>query len=327
MTETSKEQRSDALRQRRAAAFLVAFALATLLALNGGSYDIVARQETAMVVWVVIALGVAFGVLPRGRPTTAALISLIAFVCLAGWGMLALTWTESDERTFEEVARVLAYVGFVVLAYLGLNRYTARAAAAGLGAALVTVPVLAVVSRLAPEVITDDLVARLGVDRLSYPFGYWNALSCWAAMSIAFGLTWSAHARTPWMRMALLAAVPASGLALYLTYSRAGVIAAGVAVLAALALSRSRWTVAAHSLVAALGTGLAVLAARGNRRSQTRRAEKEEPWSHWHSWPGRWSVRWRHWELDLSRSTASGSRRERPGFRQPWPRWQQSRWR
>ena len=42
--------------------------LLSFLALNGGGYDIVVRQEAALVLWVAIALGLAFGVLPRGRP-------------------------------------------------------------------------------------------------------------------------------------------------------------------------------------------------------------------------------------------------------------------
>jgi O-antigen ligase len=56
--------------------------------------------------------------------------------------------------------------------------------------------------------------------------------------------------------------LPAVGLTIYLSYSRAGAAAVTIAVLAALAFGVNRWTTAAHALVAGAGTGLAILAVR-----------------------------------------------------------------
>ena len=52
---------------RSAAAFAIPAAVLTYYALKGGSYDIVVRQAEAVVVWLILALGYALGLLPRGR--------------------------------------------------------------------------------------------------------------------------------------------------------------------------------------------------------------------------------------------------------------------
>ncbi|MGZ5375695.1 MAG: O-antigen ligase family protein [Solirubrobacterales bacterium] len=259
-------RRPRALLWRRAAAFTLAAGLIAVLAIDGGGYDIVTRQEMGIAVWAAIALGFAFGVLPRGHPTRGAWVVLGSIGALAALTLLALAWTESDGETFAEFARVVQYAGLLTLAYTALNRDTWRAAAAGLATAALAIPLLSLVSRLAPDLIVDHAARELRTDRLSYPFDYWNAVAAWGAMAIAIGLVWSAHARHAVVRALALAAVPAAVLSVYLTYSRGGVIASATALVAAVALSRNRWTVAAHALVAAGGGGLAVLAARDHEQ-------------------------------------------------------------
>ena len=157
---------------------------------------------------------------------------------------------------------MVGYSGFVVLPYLALSRYTARAAAAGLGAAVLLIPVLAVISALAPDRFDDEATQLLG--RLSYPLGYWNGLACLCAMALAIGLVWSARARDIRVRCGIVALLPWAGLAVFLTYSRAGAISVAVALLAALVLSRARWTVAAHAAVVGVASGMAILTARAH---------------------------------------------------------------
>lgn len=245
---------------RRCAAFGVAAIVMLSIALSGGGYDAAFRQQAAMVVWAAIALGLAFGVLPRGRAMPVSALALLGLAGLTVTTGLALAWTESDERTFEELARVAGYSGFVVLPYLALSKYTSRAAAAGLGSAVLLIPVLAVIRALAPDLLSDDATQLLG--RLSYPLGYWNGLACLCAMALAIGLVWSAHARDLRVRCGIVALLPWAGLALYLTYSRAGAVSVVVALLAALALSRARWTVAAHSAIVGASSALAIAVAR-----------------------------------------------------------------
>ncbi len=250
---------------RRAAAFAVGAAIPTYLALRGGAYDLVVRQEAALAVWWLIALGYAVGIFPRGRPSIAAVFPAAGLAVLIVLTALSLTWTESSGRTFAELARVIGYAGLVVLALSALNRFTWRAAAGGLSVAALFIAGFATATRLFPGPLPTDTVAQaLDSDRLSYPLNYWNAIGAWGAMAVAIGLAWSAHARLTLTRCVALAAVPVAGLSVYLTYSRAGVIGATVAIGAVVVLSRNRWTAVIHSLTAAGGTGIAILVVRSH---------------------------------------------------------------
>ena len=247
---------------RRLIAFTISSVLVLVLAFEGGGYDVADRHQIGLVVWAAITLAIAFGVLPRSVPTPTGIAALIGFAALAGVTALSLRWTESDERTVEELGRVVTYAGFVTLAYLGLSRYTARAAAIGISAAVLLLPVFSLTSRLAPGLLSDDVASVLGVDRLSYPLGYWNALACWAAMAIAIGLVWSVQANRALFRCLAAALVPAAILTVYLTYSRAGVAAVALAVLAALAFSKRRWSLVVNSAAAGVAGALVILVAR-----------------------------------------------------------------
>ncbi len=245
--------------------FFVAAVVLLILVFDDGGYDIVSRHHFGIALWAAIALGVAFGVLPRGvpGPGPAAWVAVGAIGALAAYTALALAWTDSDERTFAELGRVLMYGGVVLLAYLSLNRHTWRAAAGGLAAAALIVPVFSIIARLFPDLITDETARAFDTDRLSYPLGYWNAVAAWGAMAIAIGIVWSAHGRTQLTRALAGAAVPIAALSVYLTYSRAGVIAVVVAVFAAGAFGRNRWTMAANAVVAALASAVVIAVAHG----------------------------------------------------------------
>jgi len=244
-------------------AFSGAFALILVYALRGGSYDIVVRQEQGLVIWWIIAVGLALGILPRAGVSRHALLLLGAVVAYLAWTALSLAWTESSESTFAEVARTVDYLGVIALAVVVLDRRTWRAAAAGLGLGALVVCALALASRLAPSHFPIDYAARnFQADRLDYPFGYWNAVGAWGAMSVAIGLAWSAHDRSRLRRAIALAFVPVAGIVTYLTYSRAGVAAVVLAVLAVLAFSRNRLTALVHTAAAAAGVALAVAAVR-----------------------------------------------------------------
>jgi hypothetical protein len=248
----------------RAIAFIAAAGLLAYLAFDGGGYDVVVRQRVALFVWVLVALGFLFGVLPRGQIPR---IALIPAGCAAGLVVLfalSLSWTESDERTTAELARLLGYVGLLTLVFSSLNRDSLAAAAAGASVAAAVVVAVGLASRFFPDAFpgATDVASVFRQDRLDFPLDYWNAVGAWSAMAVAIGLSWSAHAaRTP-ARAIALAAVPLAGTAVYLTYSRGGVVGAAVAVAAVLALSRNRWTAAAHAVVAAGATAVAILTIR-----------------------------------------------------------------
>jgi hypothetical protein len=260
---TASDETPRRLRVRRAAGFAVAVVLTLVLAFDGGGYDLVIRQEVGLAIWALIALGLAVGVLPRARLSPAAWTALGGFAAFAALNLLAHAWTDSDERTTAELARVLQYGGVVTLAYLALNRYTWRGAALGFCAAAVTVAFFAVGARLFPSALHDDLVQSLGIDRLSYPLDYWNGVACWGAMAIAAALALSANASRVELRAAALATIPVSALSVYLTYSRFGAAAIAVAIVAVVAFSRNRWTAVANAIGGAAASAAVILVARG----------------------------------------------------------------
>jgi O-antigen ligase len=259
-------QMPSQLQVRRATAFSVAAALVGYLALDSGGYDIAIRQRIGFLAWAAIAVGFAIGVLPRSNSRRIVAVPLAFAAALLVWMTLSLHWTGSAERTMAEIARLLTYLALITAAVVSLNRHTFRSAAAGLSTAALAVVGLAVASRLDPSAFPGaaKLLHAFHTDRLSYPLDYWNAIGAWGAMSIAIGLAWSAHARLAAIRAATLATVPVAGLAVYLSYSRGGVIGACVAVIAAIALSRNRWTCFAHAVAAGGATAMAILVARGH---------------------------------------------------------------
>jgi hypothetical protein len=250
---------------RSLTAFAAAAGLLAYLAVNGGGYDLVVRQQVALIVWLLIAVGLATGVLTRNRFDPGLLVPLLAAAALVSWMALSLVWTESNERTTAEIARLLGYLGLITLGVTALDRRTSRAAAAGLSIAAVGVTALALGSRLFPSVLPGaaDLAQGFRIDRLSYPLDYWNAVGAWGAMTIALCLAWSSHARLALTRAVSLAALPMAAACVYLTYSRGAVVGVGVAVVAVLLLSRNRWTASAHALAAAVGSAIAIVTIEG----------------------------------------------------------------
>ena len=251
----------------RLVAFALTAAVASYYALRGGSYDIVVRQEEGIVIWLVLGLGAALGLLPRARIPRLALVPLGAVALLALWTALSLSWTDSDERTLAEVARVVHLGGLALLALSLLDRRTWRAAAAGLALAGVIVCGAAVASRLAPDAFPVDDIKRGGFrsDRLNYPFWYWNAVAAWGAMALAMALAWSAHARSLLVRIGLRRRDPAlraHGLPELLARRSAG---CALAVVAVIAFGRNRWLTAVHALAGAGAAALVILVVRNHK--------------------------------------------------------------
>src|SRR4051794_8431117 len=144
---------------------LVAFGLSAgavlLYALRGGSYDLVIRQELGVAVWWTLLLGLVTGVLPRAKPHRLAAVPMTGVVALVAVLALGLTYTESDERTVNELARVLHYGGILALTFSFIDARTWRPAAAGLASGAVLVSVLALGSRLFPSFYPTDAVNRV----------------------------------------------------------------------------------------------------------------------------------------------------------------------
>jgi tetratricopeptide (TPR) repeat protein len=250
------------LATRRAVVFATALALPVYYGVRGGSYDVLVRHEEALVLWSVLGVGFAFGVLPRARWRRSLWIPLGALAAVVALLLVSLVWTASDGRTVEEVTRLSHYGGIVLLGLAGLSRHTWRAAAAGLSTGLVVVCAIALASRLELFGFEDEVASYFDPSRLSYPLDYWNATAAWAAMALAALVAWSAHARQPLLRGLTLAAAPLAGLAAYLSYSRAGVVGVAVGVVSVCILSRNRWSVSLNAAAAAAAIAFAILVVR-----------------------------------------------------------------
>ena len=111
------------------------------------------------------------------RPELAVLGLLFALVV---WTGLALIWTESAEKTFDELSRVIAYLGVFCAALALLRRGESRSTINAVAAAIALIGTLALLSQLQPEFFpADDLAAAQlgGEGRLNYPLNYWNGLA------------------------------------------------------------------------------------------------------------------------------------------------------
>ncbi len=220
----------------------------------------------AVLVWAGIGVAAVMGLLPRVRPARALWLPFLALVGLAVWTAIGLQWTESDERTFAEVARIIGYLGVLALVWLVVARDNWRRLAPALPAAAVLVCALALLSRFWPSLFPVDHVAvNLGAKRLNYPFGYWNAMGAWAAMSITLCVAWAAHARSGLVRALALAAVPVCALALYFTMSRAALGGAVLGPAVVVALGGHRWLTLFLALIGAMASGAVVAVARGHQ--------------------------------------------------------------
>ena len=239
------------------------FAVVLYLAAAGGGYDPVVRGELGVAVWWMVLAGVLGGVfsLRFGRLGWAATAMLAGF---ALWTGLAVTWSESAERTVAELARVTTYAGILVLGLLTVARRPALPLVAGAASAFAVVAALALGARLLPSAfpVNDHLVfLSEAANRLSYPLNYWNGLAAFSAIGFAVAAGLAAGVRSRPAQWALGAALPAFVLCVYFTASRGGALELAVAVLALLVVSGDRLASLATLVTAAAGGAILVAAA------------------------------------------------------------------
>ncbi|HEX2015480.1 MAG TPA: O-antigen ligase family protein [Solirubrobacteraceae bacterium] len=244
-------------------AWLFAFGLVLFLALQGGGFDSVIRDQLGIAVWWIVLLGAVVGVLP-GRLTRGAWAALALLAAFALWTALSLGWSESSERTTDELAKVVTYLGVLVIA-LGIERRAGGLALLhGLASAIAVVAALAVLSRFHPAWFPSNQTGRFltsDVARLSYPLNYWNGLAVFAAMGAPLLASVAARSLSLVRQAAAAAALPLMVLCIYLAVSRGGALALVVGVAGLLALSRERWKLSAVLLVPGVGAGLLIAAA------------------------------------------------------------------
>ncbi len=234
------------------------------LALDDGAYSLDARSTVAIVVWSAVAVGAAVSLWPRAvltRSSIAVALLLAAFAALQG---LSATWGDSAEKAFEEFTRVALYLGVFTLVVLAARRGSARQWGHGLALGVVGVGLLALTSRLFPDLFGPSAVETFTRDpRLSYPVEYWNGLAVLIALGLPFLLHAAVCARRAWTAGLALAPFPALVATMYFTSSRGGAVAALAALGTFVALTTRRPPALAAGVVAFVGSAIVVIGLQG----------------------------------------------------------------
>ena len=211
-----------------AAIALAYFGLSTA---DGGSELILVAFTTAVVWWAVI-VGLALGILPRARVPARAIFAAASLGGLTLYAALSMAWGNDDGGAFVDVLRITSYLSLLLLVVLASPRGSARLWLSGLAIGIAALAAFALASRFEPSLPGgEENIATFLPDasgRLSYPIGYWNALAaCMAAGALL--LAWlGAQSATRIARALAVAAIPLCGLALYMTSSAGGALAAAV---------------------------------------------------------------------------------------------------
>jgi hypothetical protein len=241
--------------------------LVLYLGLDGGGYDLVVRSHAAVIVWWVILLGAACGVLPTTRLSRTGWSALALFGAFAIWTAIATSWSLSSERSLQELSRIACYLGVLMLAIttFGDRRRALRHTVAAVASAVCVVAAVAVISRLRPGTFpgaqTTATLLPGTSERLSWPLNYWNALAAFAALGLPLLLSLATTARTLAAQAVAAATIPLVCLCGYLTFSRGGAVATAVALAVYLALAPDRIPKLATVLLCAGGAAALIAGA------------------------------------------------------------------
>lgn len=247
--------------------WVLAGGLVSYLAIDGGGYDVVVHSQVGIVVWWIVLVGAAWGVLPATRPSRVAWVALGMFGAFVAWTALATAWSESSERSLADLSLVAGYLGVLVL---GIMFYPDRARAlrhtlSALASAILLVAVLALASRLHPGLFPAAVQTSTFLhgtqNRLTWPLNYWNALAALLVLGLPLLLAISTTARTLRGQAVSAAGIPILILCGYLTFSRGGLLAAVVALVAFVALAPERFPKLATLLVTAAGGAVLIAGA------------------------------------------------------------------
>lgn len=247
-------------RLEESAALLAPVALIVGLALAGGGFELSERHIAGLAIWLVVVALLVLGVASRASLARPLYWSTGLIFALALLSASSSFWSGSAELSAIEADRLLVYLGVFVAAFLiAQTEKRGQRFAEGLTIAVTLVALLGVASRLLPEVL--DFANSLGSGpQMRYPLGYWNANGVMFAIAAALLLWASRGARGAWLRWGAAGALPAVLLALYLTFSRGGLLALAIAAGLTIALSRDRLWLLGTLAIGALGALPAVLA-------------------------------------------------------------------
>jgi O-Antigen ligase len=250
--------------------YVLALAVATgifLVALDHATYGVVSRTTLAVGVWWAVVLVAALGLRPTTRLPAPAYVAGGFLLALSAWTLASTQWSVSAGDAFDEFGRTALYLGLFALVLLVSTRGSGGRWADGVAIGITAVALLALTSRLFPDVIsTNDYrtVLTSAYARLSYPLGYWNGLAILTGMAFPLLFRAAIESRYAALRGLALTPIPALAAVLYLTSSRGGFAVAFFGTVCFLLLTTRRWSaIAAAVLAGAASIGaVAVLQAR-----------------------------------------------------------------
>ena len=205
----------------------------------------------ALAVATAVAVGALAG-LPRPAFSREAVVALGFFAAFVAWNGVSVIWSIEGDRSWAYFNRGLVYLALAVVG-LWLGPWV-REWAYVLAGVLALPLGWALLGKAIPALGSSGRVARL-----SSPIGYWNALGLLSRWPCRSRSGWPRGGNTPWLRATGVVYLYALVVGLLLTYSRGGVLAAGVAMVLWLVLGSPRVEGAAALLLGG-GAGLGVAA-------------------------------------------------------------------
>jgi O-Antigen ligase len=235
------------------APFVLAAGASLLLAIDDGGYLATTWGWSALAFAWVGGVGL---VLREGRVSRLEVGWIGGLTALTAWTAASMLWTSSQTESALEVERTFVYL-LAAIAIVAVARSLAyRGLLWGAWAGSTAACLYGLATRLFPERI--GATSPVAGNRLFDPIGYWNGLGLLAAIAAVLAAGLAAHSRPGWARALAAAVVPLLLPTLYFTFSRGAWLALAAAVLAALALSDRRLTLAFSFLLQALPAVAAV---------------------------------------------------------------------
>jgi O-Antigen ligase len=231
-----------------ASALLGAALAGVALGAEGGS-ELTRTTATEMALILsggaIAAVSIVFG---RARPAYGA-VCIAAFALLVAVTALSMLWSVVPALSWQETSRLLAYLSVLAASVasvrLSSEGWTVVLRGLAIGGGLVIAYALA--SRVWPGSLAENEI----YSRIGQPFGYSNAVGVTAALTVPaalwLGTRRSGHAGASALAYPLLSLLV---VALFLSYSRSSLVAAGIGVLLWLAFVPLRLRTLALLLVA-----------------------------------------------------------------------------
>ena len=235
------------------------------LALGGGGFDLSSRHIAGLAVWLLVVALLVLGAASRATLGRAFYWGAGLIGGLALWSALSSLWSGSIELSVIEADRVLVYLAFFLAAFLIAQTDERRQRfGEGIAIALALVAFLSLGSRLLPHLLEVENSLGSG-PRTRYPLGYWNANGVAFGIGAAMLLWMSRRSLFAALRWLAVASLPFLLLALYLTYSRGGLLSLLVACGCLLVLSHDRLWLLGTLAIGAVATLPAVLSVQAHR--------------------------------------------------------------